>query len=121
MKIQESGEMYLESIYVLLQQSPNVRSVDVANFTGYSKPSVSRAMGLLKKAELIAINDDGFISLSEKGINKAMNIFERHTILTEFFLKLGVDEAVASEDACKVEHVISEETFTAIKEHVSHF
>ena len=118
MNIQESGEMYLESIFQLLKQKPNVRSVDVANFTGYSKPSVSRAVGLLKKADLIEISADGYITLKEEGEKIASRIFERHTLLSQLFIRLGVSEEIALEDACKIEHVISDETFDAIKKHL---
>ena len=89
MKIQESGQMYLESIYLLLMKSPNVRSIDVAQFTGYSKPSVSRAMGLLKSAELILISPEGYITLTEEGLRIANQMYERHTFLTELFTRLG--------------------------------
>ena len=118
MKIQESGEMYLESIYLLSKENPNVRSIDVANHTGYSKPSVSRAMGLLKKADLISVSEDGYITLKEEGERIAQRMFERHTILSKLFVRLGVSEEVALEDACKIEHVISEDTFEAIKKHI---
>lgn len=118
MKIQESGEMYLESIFQLLKQNPNVRSVDVANFTGYSKPSVSRAVGLLKNADLIKISDDGYITLTPEGEEMATRIYERHTVLSNLFIRLGVSRETALEDACKIEHVISHETFEAIKKHL---
>ena len=118
MKIQESGQMYLESIYLLLMKSPNVRSIDVAQFTGYSKPSVSRAMGLLKSAELILISPEGYITLTEEGLRIAKQMYERHTFLTELFTRLGVPEDIASQDACKIEHVISEISFQAIKNEV---
>lgn len=121
MKIQESAEMYLESIFLLLQKKPNVRSVDVAGFTGYSKPSVSRAVGLLKKAELISVSEDGFITLTPEGKRLAERVYERHTLLTEVFVRLGVPEKIASEDACRIEHVISEETFEALKNHAKQF
>ena len=118
MKIQESGEMYLESIYLLHKKNGTVRSVDVALFTGYSKPSVSRAVGLLKKALLITVSEEGFISLTEEGVSIVERMYERHTFLTNFFVSLGVPEEIASQDACRIEHVISETSFTALKKHV---
>lgn len=116
MKIQESGEMYLESIYLIQKEHGNVRSVDVANFTGYSKPSVSRAVGLLKSADLISVADDGVLTLTPKGLHIAERTYERHTVLTEFFKRLGVPDDVASNDACKIEHVISDTSFCAFKD-----
>lgn len=116
MKIQESGEMYLESIYLIQKEHGNVRSVDVANFTGYSKPSVSRAVGLLKNADLISVADDGVLTLTPKGLHIAERTYERHTVLTEFFKRLGVPDDVASNDACKIEHVISDTSFCAFKD-----
>ncbi len=121
MKIQESGEMYLESIFLLIQTKANVRAIDVAAFTGYSKPSVSRAMGLLKNANLISVSVDGFITLTPEGQMIAEQMYERHTILTNFFVKLGVPENVAAQDACKIEHVISETSFRALKDHADAF
>ena len=118
MPIQESGEMYLESIYRLLQSGKHVRAIDVGEYMGYSKPSVSRAMGLLKKGEYIIVNKDGSITLTESGKAVAEKIFERHTLITELLVSLGVDADVASDDACKVEHVISDESFEAIKKYV---
>ena len=118
MRIQESGEMYLEAIYILLQKNGHVRAVDVAEFRGYSKPSVSRAMGVLKKAELIEIAPDGGITLTESGIATAKKIYERHTILTKMLVDLGVSEEVAAEDACRLEHAISDTSFEAIKKHI---
>ncbi len=117
MKIQESGEMYLESIFLLQKKNGNVRSVDVSLFTGYSKPSVSRAVGLLKQGGLIAVSEDGFISLTVQGLGIAEKMYERHTVLTDLFIRLGVPEDIASQDACKIEHVISQTTFDAIKKH----
>ena len=116
MKLQESGEMYLESIYLLSKKCPNVRSVDVAVFTGYSKPSVSRAMGLLRNANMIQIDPDGYISLTQEGLAVAERMYERHTAITEFFVNIGVPEGIASQDACKIEHVISETSFCALKD-----
>lgn len=121
MAIQESGEMYLESIYVLSQKSSAVRSIDVGEYMGYSKPSVSRAMGLLKKDEYIEIDRDGHITLTEKGLTVAQKIYERHTVLTELLIRLGVDRDIASEDACKIEHAISDESFRAIQAHLEKY
>ena len=118
MHIQESGEMYLETIYVLSQSSSCVRSVDVADHMGYSKPSVSRAMGLLKQGGYVTTDDAGNLQLTEKGLSAAAKIFERHTVLTRMLMDLGVPQQIASEDACKIEHVISDETFLAIKNHI---
>ena len=115
MKIQESGEMYLEAILVLKKEMPQVRAIDVAGHTGYSKPSVSRALGILKSGGYITVDDAGFISFTPMGLEHAERIFERHNVLSEFFKKIGVPEDVAVEDACKIEHVISEDTFKALK------
>ncbi|MBR6391550.1 MAG: metal-dependent transcriptional regulator [Lachnospiraceae bacterium] len=118
MALLESGEMYLESIYVLSQKSNAVRGIDVGDYLGYSKPSVSRALGLLKEEGLVRRDDDGFIKLTEAGEIMAKRIYERHTVLTQLLLDLGVDEKTASEDACRVEHYISDTTFDAIKAHM---
>ena len=118
MHIQESGEMYLETIYVLQKEKGYVRSVDVAEHMGYSKPSVSRAMGLLKTAKLIEIAPDGAISLTQAGVAVAEKIYERHTLLTQLLIALGVSAEIAAEDACKMEHAISDESFEAIKNHI---
>ena len=115
MGLAESGEMYLETIYVLTRHSTSVRSIDVAESMGYSKPSVSRAIGILKAGEYITVDKSGFITLTEKGISKAEELYERHTILTEMLISLGVDREIAVDDACKIEHVISAESFEAIK------
>ncbi len=111
----ESGEMYLESIYVLSKKSDSVRSIDICDYMGYSKPSVSRAMGLLKKDGHITVDGKGYISLTQSGLKIAETIFERHTIIMNSLLSLGIDEETADKDACKIEHVISDETFAAIK------
>ena len=118
MRIQESGEMYLESIYVLLKKKGNVRSVDIAEYMGYSKPSISRAMGLLKDGDFIRIAKDGSITLTRAGIAVAEKIYERHTLLSNLLIRLGVSEETAGEDACKLEHAISDESFEAIKKFV---
>ena len=118
MQLLESGEMYLETIFVLSQNQNFVRSVDIANYTGYSKPSVSRAVNLLKDNGYISIDTDGHITLEESGYAVASAIFERHTILTKLLCKMGVSDETASADACKMEHVISKETFERIKEFI---
>ena len=115
MHIQESGEMYLESIYVLSQKSPQVRSVDVGEYLGYSKPSVSRAVGLLKSGGYLLMDKDGFLSLTETGLEIARKIYERHTLLSQLLIRLGVSPETAAADACKLEHAISDESFEAIK------
>ncbi len=115
MHLQESGEMYLETIYVLSKSQSVVRSVDVAEHMGYSKPSVSRAMGLLKQGGYVTADEDGHLSLTDAGQAAAKGIFERHTVLTRFLTGLGVSLETASEDACKIEHVISQESFEALK------
>ncbi|MGN0517168.1 MAG: metal-dependent transcriptional regulator [Acutalibacteraceae bacterium] len=117
MNLQESGEMYLETIYILLQKGKPVRAIDVGEYMGYSKPSVSRAMGLLKKGEFAAVDKDGYITLTSKGREIAEKIYERHTLLTAYLIRLGVDEKTAAEDACRIEHVISDKSFAAIKKH----
>ena len=116
--MQESGEMYLETILVMLKQKSHIRSVDVAEQMGFSKASVSRAFSKLKTDGDILIDGDGFISLTEKGRAIAEKIYERHVVLSSLLIRLGVDEATATDDACKIEHVISDKSFAAIKEHV---
>ncbi len=115
MHLQESGEMYLETVYILSKKLENVRSIDVCEYMGYSKPSVSRAIGLLKSGGFITVDSNGYLTLTPEGSSVAESMFERHTILTEFLVKLGVDETIASEDACRIEHHISEDSFNAIK------
>lgn len=115
MHLQESGEMYLETILILSKSSQSVRSIDVGEYMGYSKPSVSRAVGLLKNAGYITVEKDGSLILTENGRKTAENIYEKHTTLTTLLKNLGVDEKIASEDACKIEHVISDVSFEAIK------
>lgn len=117
MRLLESGEMYLETILILSNKNGAVRSLDIAEYMGYSKPSVSRAVGLLKNDGYIAVDKNGFITLTESGCNTAEKIYERHTLLTEFLMKLGVDPETAAEDACKIEHDISDASFEAIKRH----
>lgn len=119
MHLQESGEMYLETILILSKEKPSVHSIDVSQKMGFSKPSVSRAVNLLKTGGYITIDADGELKLTEAGRNIAIKTYERHTLLTQFFIKLGVDETVAAQDACKIEHDISDETFEAIKKHAN--
>lgn len=118
MRLQESGEMYIESIYVLNKKSGSVRSIDVCDYLGYSKPSVSRAMSLLKKGGFVIMDDDGYLTLTDAGLEVAEKMYQRHTILTQFFINLGVNPEIAAEDACKIEHDISDETFNAIKKYI---
>ena len=117
MGIHESGEMYLESILQLLQKQGHVRSVDISEYMGYSKPSVSRAVGLLKNGGYILVESDGSITLTEEGLALAEKIYQRHTLLTQLLITLGVDPATAAEDACKIEHNISDETFRCLRDH----
>ncbi|HIS59463.1 MAG TPA: metal-dependent transcriptional regulator [Candidatus Faecousia faecipullorum] len=118
MNVRESGEMYLEAILVLSQQKGVVRSIDVSEYLHYSKPSVSRAVGILKRGGLLEMDADGTLTLSAQGREIAEKIYERHQVLTKILLKLGVDEKTASEDACKMEHAISDASFQAIKRHL---
>lgn len=117
MSLQESGEMYLETILILSQKEKYVRSLDVADYMGFSKPSVSRAVGLLKSGGYVVSDREGYLSLTESGLAVASKIYERHTLLTQFLMHLGVDEKTAAEDACKIEHDISDKSFEAIKCH----
>ena len=118
MSLHESAEMYLETIYSLSKVNSTVRSIDVAEALGYSRPSVSRAVGLLKNDGYLTMDKDGFLSLTEKGTETADKIYERHTILTAALMALGVDKETAAEDACKIEHDISDRSFDAIKKHM---
>ena len=118
MSLYESGQMYLETIYVLSKEKNFVRSIDVGEHMGYSKPSVSRAMSTLKNDGYITVGEDGGLQLTEKGLQVAQTMYERHTVLTKLLMGLGVDEAIASEDACRMEHVLSDESFAAIKAHM---
>lgn len=118
MPIYESGEMYLETILTLSKYTPHLRAIDIGEHMGYSKPSVSRALGLLKADGLIEVGKDGGITLTETGRTIAEKIFERHQVLTDFFKMIGVPEETAMTDACKMEHIISDETFNAIKSHI---
>lgn len=117
MRLQESGEMYLETIYILSKKGGSVHSVDVGEYMGYSKPSVSRAMGILKNGGYVIMDKDGSLTLTDSGLEVAKKIYERHTTLTDFLIRLGVSKDTAIEDACKMEHDISDETFEALKRH----
>ena len=119
MSVHESGEMYLEAILVLSKKNGFVRSIDVSEYLGYSKPSVSRAVGILKKGEYILVDKNGSLTLTESGKAIAEKIFERHTVLSRLLVKLGVSEETATADACKLEHAISDESFEAIKCHMA--
>jgi len=121
MQLQESAEMYLETIYILSREKSAVRSIDIAEHMGYSKPSVSRAVGLLRQGGYIAVNEEGFITLSDKGHEAAHKVFERHTVLSGVLEMLGVSRDCAIEDACRIEHVISDESFDAIKAHLEKY
>lgn len=118
MSIHESGEMYLETIHVLLKKNGQVRSIDISEHMGYSKPSVSRGVGLLKKGGYIHVDKEGFITLTETGETLAQKIYDRHTIFSQLLVLLGVDPKTAAEDACKLEHAISDESFEAIRRHI---
>lgn len=118
MKIQESAEMYLETILVLSQKSRYVRSIDIACELDYKKPSVSVAMKNLRENGLITTDDEGHITLTEKGKEIAETIYERHTLISDWLIRLGVDKTTAAEDACRMEHVISKDSFEAIKRHL---
>ena len=117
MRLQESGEMYLEAIFVLSGKQTMVRSVDVSEYLGYSKPSVSRAVGLLKNGGYLTVDRDGGLNLTESGREIAQKIYERHTLLTKLLIHMGVSQETAAADACKLEHAISDESFQAIKEY----
>ena len=119
MYLQESGEMYLETIYILTKKNHDVRSLDVAEYMNFSKPSVSRAVGLEKQGEYITVDQEGYLHLTAMGEEIAAKIYERHILLTEFLIRLGVDRETASADACKIEHDISDKSFEAIKRHVN--
>ena len=121
MALHESAEMYLETIYELSQKQASVRSIDVAETMGYSKPSVSRAVGLLKQGGYLLMDKDGFLTLTESGTAIAQKIYERHNVLAKALMAMGVSKEAATEDACKIEHVISDETFDAIKAHLDKY
>ena len=118
MSLHESGQMYLETIYVLSKESKYVRAIDVGEHLGYSKPSVSRAMSILKKDGYVVVDSDGYLSLTESGRQVAESMYCRHTVISHLLVCLGVSEETAAEDACRIEHVISEESFAAMKAHL---
>lgn len=118
MGLKPSGEMYLETIYVLSQMKSCVRSVDIAEHMNFTKPSVSRAVGILKKENYISVDNDGYINFTDEGLKLAQKIYERHTVLSELLMLLGVDKETASEDACKIEHVISDKSFETLKKYM---
>ena len=118
MHLQESGEMYLETILILTGEKPHVRSIDVCDYMGFSKPSVSRAISLLKSGGYVNVDPDGYLSLTDLGREIAMKMYDRHKLLTDLLVKLGVSPEIATQDACKIEHHISDESFEAIKKHL---
>lgn len=115
MHLQESGQMYLETIHILAKRGGAVRSVDVGEYMGYSKPSVSRAIGLLKQGGFVTVDADGSLHLTQAGVEVAEKIYRRHTLLSDFFISLGVDKETATEDACKIEHHLSDASFAALE------
>ena len=117
----ESAEMYLETIYVLSQKSDSVRKIDVSKHMGYAKPSVTRGISLLEKRGLVSVDTNGNINLTQQGKQEAQHIYERHTVLSRMLMNLGVDEKTATDDACRIEHYISDTTFNAIKEHMNKY
>ena len=121
MHMQESGEMYLETILILSRTKGQVGSIDIVDYMSFSKPSVSRAVGLLKSGGYILVDPEGYITLTDAGREVAEKIYERHTTLTELLTRLGVDPDVAAEDACRMEHTISDESFEALKRHMNQF
>ena len=118
MSIQESGEMYLETSLILTSEKPTVRAIDISEHMGFSKPSVSRALGLLKKEEMIVVDADGHITLTDIGRATAETIYARHRVLTELLTRMGVDEETAAADACRMEHAISDTSFRAIQAYI---
>ncbi len=121
MALHESGQMYLESIYVLSQKSSRIRAIDIGAYLGYTKPSVSRALGILRRGGYISVDAEGYITLCDSGREVAEQLYERHTVLSRMLMALGVDEATATEDACRIEHVISDTSFAAVKKHYNAF
>ena len=119
--MQESGEMYLETIFILKEKNKTVRAIDIAEDMGFSKPSVSRALSILKDENCIAVDDKGLITLTRKGSQIARKIYERHVVLSDMLIALGVDQKTALEDACRIEHVISDKSFAAIKKHKAQY
>lgn len=121
MSLKESGEMYLETIYILCKSKSSVRSIDVAEYMNFSRASVSRGIGLLKKQDFMLMDRDGYITLTEKGLKTAEKIYERHTVISKMLMAMGIDEKTATEDACRIEHVISDKTFEALKQHAEKY
>ena len=121
MSLKESGEMYLETIYILYKSKSSVRSIDVAEFMNFSRASVSRGMSLLKKQDFILMDKEGYITLTEKGIKTAEKIYERHTVISKMLMTMGIDQKTATEDACRIEHIISDKTFEAMKQHAEKY
>ena len=121
MSLKESGEMYLETIYILSKSKSSVRSIDVAEYMNFSRASVSRGIGLLKKQDFILMDRDGYITLTDSGLKTAEKIYERHTVISKMLMAMGIDEKTATEDACRIEHVISDETFEALKQHAEKY
>ena len=121
MSLKESGEMYLETIYFLCKSKSSVRSIDVAEYMNFSRASVSRGIGLLKKQNFILMDKDGYITLTEKGLKTAEKIYERHTVISKMLMAMGIDEKTAIEDACRIEHIISDKTFEALKQHADKY
>lgn len=119
MSVHESGEMYLEAILVLTKKNGYVRSIDVSEYLGYSKPSVSRAMGILRSGDYIHVDKDGAITLTDSGREIAEKIYERHTVMSKLLMRMGVSEETATADACRLEHAISDESFEAIKRYAA--
>lgn len=117
MALHESGQMYLETIHVLLQNNDKIRAIDVGTHLGYSKPSVSRAIGILKNGGYITVDNEGYISMTPAGKEVADKLYDRHTVIAKMLMSLGVDEETATEDACRIEHVISDKSFEAVKKH----
>ena len=118
MTLHESGEMYLETILILAKDKPDLHAIDISEHMGYSKPSVSRAIGILKKEGYITVDEHLHISLTESGKKIAKKIYERHTVISEFLCSIGVDEQTAADDACRIEHVISDRSFTELKNYM---
>ena len=118
MKDRESSEMYLETIYILSQIADTVRKIDISKYMGYAKPSITRGIHLLKERGMVTVDDNGSLLLTDTGKAEAQRIYERHTVLTKMFMSLGVDKETASDDACRMEHYISDTTFNAIKKHL---
>ena len=119
MKLQESGEMYLETILILSQKMENVRAIDIGEEMNFSKPSVSRALKILRENSYITVDRNGYVSLTKSGLEIAQKIYERHQVLSEILIRLGVDPEIAIEDACRMEHVISDASFEAIKRSIN--